>query len=249
MLLDHFATAVESYRPWSSIHAQLSATISEHLNETLPPGYFACPEVRRRHEVDVAVVDDPLAVAATGGSPTAATTLSPTRLGEAAGSSESINVKVLDERGGTKTLVAVIELVSPANKESREGRSLFLGKIEGLIRAGVGVVAVDFVTTSPRSLHRELMLRSGEDDPEADPLSVVSYRLRGDGDRMEIWHRPLHVGVSLPDMAVPLQNGPTMSVPLDELYRDTWRRLRVDFGELRQWLPSDVGGSIQPPPA
>ena len=53
MLFDHFKPPIDDVRPWTSVHARLASQLSDNLNENLPPGYFASPEIRRRHEVAV----------------------------------------------------------------------------------------------------------------------------------------------------------------------------------------------------
>ena len=61
--------------------------------------------------------------------------------------------------------VAVIELVSPGNKDRPEKRNAFVGKCAALLQKGVAVSIVDVVTTRQFNLYAELMAFVGQSDP------------------------------------------------------------------------------------
>ena len=55
-----------------------------------------------------------------------------------------------------RQLVAVIEIVSPANKDRPDKRRAFVGKCGALLRKGVAVSIVDLVTIRHANLYAEL---------------------------------------------------------------------------------------------
>ncbi len=61
--------------------------------------------------------------------------------------------------------MAVIEMVSPANKDRRERRNAFVGKCAALLRAGVSVSIVDVVTARQANLYADLIDFLGQSDP------------------------------------------------------------------------------------
>ena len=54
-------------------------------------------------------------------------------------------------------LVAVVELVSPGNKDRPEHRQAFVTKCAAYLQEQVNIVMVDVVTTRHANLHRELL--------------------------------------------------------------------------------------------
>jgi hypothetical protein len=62
-----------------------------------------------------------------------------------------------------QTLVAAIEIVSPANKDRPEKRNSFVAKCAALLRQGVCVCVVDLVTFRHFNLYTELMAFLGQD--------------------------------------------------------------------------------------
>ena len=77
-------------------------------------------------------------------------------------------------------LVAVIELVSPANKDRPESRQAFVAKCAVLLRKGVAVSIVDLVTTRRFNLYAQLMEFIGHPDRtmsnEEPPIYAASCR-------------------------------------------------------------------------
>jgi len=129
---------------------------------------------------------------------------------------------------GGASLVAAIELVSPANKDRPESRDAFSTKCENYLRDGLGVIVVDVVTERRADLHLVLLDRLNADltaiTPE--PLSVVAYRTQV--DKLDIWREPLAIGDELPTMPLWLKTGPCLAVDLGATYRQTQRSLRIN---------------------
>src|SRR5205085_6794217 len=103
-----------------------------------------------------------------------------------------------------QTLVAAIELVSPANKDRLESRQAFVAKCAALLRKGVAVSLIDLVTVRRFNLYAQLMefirhpdRTMSNDEP---PIYAASCRWVTQGTRalLEAWSHALAVGRPLP---------------------------------------------------
>jgi len=118
-----------------------------------------------------------------------------------------------------RTLVVVIELVSPANKDRPEKRNAFVGKCAALLQKGIAVSIVDVVTTRQFNLYAELMAFLGQADPsmgfDTPGIYAASCRWLMQGERatLQTWSYILTVGQPLPTL--PLWLTSTRVVPLD----------------------------------
>lgn len=132
-----------------------------------------------------------------------------------------------------RTLVAAIEIVSPANKDRPDSREQFVGKVAALLRQDVCVAIVDIVTTRHANLCGELLTRLGQSDPAlADPPMLYAVTLRGRKPPkkrgwLDAWYHPLTVGQPLP--IIPLWLSPDLSIdlPLEPSYQEVCRLLRI----------------------
>lgn len=123
-------------------------------------------------------------------------------------------------------VVAIIEIVSPGNKDSRNAIRAFAEKSAEFLRAGVHLLAVDLFPPSkrdPKGIH-QVIADEFEDaayDPPADkPLTLVSYRAGYDG--LTAYIEPIAVGDTMPDMALFLDRDTFVKVPLESTYHTTW---------------------------
>lgn len=140
-LLDHFHPPLSLQRPWEGFHSAWATAIVAHLNrDLLPPDYFAMPQVSVgvRMESDVATFEKRRP--AQDGNGTVATRVwSPPHPSLSAPvdflALPSFEVQILQEMGGPK-LRGVIELVSPANKESGQSSTGVCGQVRCLSPAG-----------------------------------------------------------------------------------------------------------------
>lgn len=82
------------------------------------------------------------------------------------------------ETSGGPTLVAAIELVSPANKDRPESRKAFTAKCHSYLQAGCGLIVVDIVTNRNSRPFDELLVELLAEPPQSPfgPLTAVSYR-------------------------------------------------------------------------
>lgn len=226
-LRDHFRPPVSKRHSWEGFHGMWPGEIIRQLREQLPPGFIAEPRVHlgALYEVDVSTYesddapDYPPAESANGGTATLAAVAPVVALEAEEDEEYEYEVRVYDvER--ERTLVAAIELVSPANKDRPRKRNAFVAKCAELVRRGVAVSIVDLVTVKNFNLYAELMafMRYANADPmcaNPPPIYAASVRRgpRGEKVLFEAWSRALAVGEPLP--LLPLWLSPEVSVALD----------------------------------
>jgi hypothetical protein len=80
-----------------------------------------------------------------------------------------------------RTLVAAIELVSPANRDRPESRQAFVAKCAALLRKGIALSLVDLVTIRGFSLYAQLMQFIGHPDQTMSSRSHRSTQPRAGG--------------------------------------------------------------------
>src|ERR1700743_641420 len=136
-LRDHFRPPVSRQVSWEEIHGGWPMVIVQQLKTQLPPGYVSGPKVHAGPsvEIDIAAYEQDHAPTnlsagtADGPTPPAAWTATEPSLAieTEIPDDDEYEVRVYDADRG-RTLVAVIELVSPANKDRQEKRNAFVGK-------------------------------------------------------------------------------------------------------------------------
>jgi hypothetical protein len=138
-------------------------------------------------------------------------------------------------------IVAVIEVMSPGNKDSRAAIRDFVDKAIDFLRHGVHLLIVDlFPPTSrdPDGIHKLLWDEIDEDDfalPPGKDRLVASYET---GDLKVAFLTPLAVGDHLPDAPLFVASGVHVLVPLEATYCATWDvspeplRVAVETGEI-----------------
>ena len=226
-LRDHFRPPVSLRASWDSFHGMWPAGIVQYLRTRLPHGYVAAPTTHpgSQIEFDVATFENDTAPRLQGvdgdGDVAVATWAPPTPCVDVeteVPDYDEYSVRIYDAERG-RQLVAVIELVSPGNKERPEKRNAFVGKCAALLQKGVAVSIVDVVTPRQFNLYAELLQFLEQRDPTlVEPLPhlyAVSCRWRPHGKRMRLqtWSHPLVLGQSLPTL--PLWLTGTLAVPLD----------------------------------
>lgn len=135
-------------------------------------------------------------------------------------------------------MVAAIELVSEANKDSKDNRRAFIVKCGSYLQKGVSLVVVDTVTTYSADLHDELcdLIDGAEGLRWTSPsgLSAIVYRATrviGEGGpslSLDVFPYSLGIGEKLP--TVPLWLNHELAVPLElELtYQQACHSLRIE---------------------
>jgi len=122
-------------------------------------------------------------------------------------------------------IIAVIEILSPGNKDSRAALRDFVDKTVDLLRQGIHLLIVDLFPPTrrdPHGIHKAIWDEIEEEDfvfPEGKDRILVSYEA---GDERVAYVEPLGVGDELPNMPLFLASGVYIRVPLEASYRSTW---------------------------
>jgi Protein of unknown function (DUF4058) len=139
-------------------------------------------------------------------------------------------------------VVAVIEIVSPGNKNTRTALHAFVRKASDLIWQGIHLLVIDLFPPSerdPQGIHNEILDEiAGRpfELPADKPLTVVSYRAV---PTKTAYVEPVAVGDDLPGLPIFLTEFDYIPAPLEETYRASWAVFPADFKDL---LESPAGG-------
>src|SRR5262249_45528454 len=139
-LRDHFHLPWSDQNPWEGFHSAWANTMVRHLNLTcLPRRFRAIPQVHLGLfvETDLATFDQESLAGSAARPATVAGTESEQSLWSPPQAVQTLEidlpaqdafeVRILDEQRGMR-LVAVVELVSPGNKDRAEHRQAFVTK-------------------------------------------------------------------------------------------------------------------------
>jgi hypothetical protein len=129
-------------------------------------------------------------------------------------------------------IIAVIEILSPGNKDSRSALRDFVEKIVELLRRGIHVLVIDLFPPTPRDpfgIHKAIWDEIVEEDfqfPEGKDRILASYET---GGRRAAFVEPVAVGDVLPEMPLFLTNDLYVLVPLEPTYQATWEASPEDL--------------------
>jgi hypothetical protein len=228
-LLDHFQDSTGAWHPWESFLSVWACEIAALLNKRLSDRHFATLFLQFSPRISAEVARFESEPEDWPQADNTSSELPPFRIPMPAVYPDDLEVRVHDKDRDAQ-VVAVIELVSPGNKDRPETRRAFAAKCAAYLQRGIGVVTVDIVTSRQFNLHNELVRLLGHaeaflmtDDPV---IYTVAYRpeRRNDVDQIDLWPTPLAVGESLP--IVPLALRGTRAIPLDLDATYTEARLR-----------------------
>jgi Protein of unknown function (DUF4058) len=122
-------------------------------------------------------------------------------------------------------VVAMVEIISPGNKNNLNGLNAFVRKAREALAAGIHLLFVDLFppsTHTPQGIHGAVW---GEDSGEGyalsenKPLTCVAYIGGADA---EAFIEPVAVGDVLPDMPLFLTPEVYVLVPLEATYQSAW---------------------------
>jgi hypothetical protein len=123
-------------------------------------------------------------------------------------------------------VVAVIEIVSPGNKHSRNALRTFVRKASDLIFQGIHLLVIDLFPPSerdPQGIHKAIWDEIGGrpfELPWDKPLTAVAYRAV---PTKAAYVEPLAVGDDLPALPIFLTaDDDYIPAPLEETYRASW---------------------------
>jgi hypothetical protein len=125
-------------------------------------------------------------------------------------------------------LVALLEIVSPANKDRASRVDDFVEKAESAFAAGVHLLLVDLFPPGPHDsegMHGAVLARLEDaresyDLPANEPLTLASYVA---DVPMDVYVEHLAVGASMSDMPLFLDPDRYVNVPLESTYQAAYR--------------------------
>jgi hypothetical protein len=226
-------------------HQRWTLAISDALNAgPLPPGYFALVEQKTGGpEPDVVTLELNLPPnASTPGGVAIAEAPPKVRFvtrSEAANYARKANRITVRHPDGD--VVAVIEIVSPGNKDSRHAIHAFARKAIAFLQAGIHLLIVDLFPPSrrdPQGIHKVIWDRIRDEPfqlPPDKPLTAAAYAA---GTETVAYVEPLAVGDLLPDMPIFLTADRYVPCPLEATYQTAW-----------SLFPAPLKGPLESPPA
>ena len=122
-------------------------------------------------------------------------------------------------------IIAVIEIVSPGNKDSRHALREFVEKMADFLSQGVRVMVIDLFPPTPRDpygIHKAIWDELLEEDfafPQGKNRIVALYQTAGE---YAAYVEPVAVGEFLPEMPLFLTNELHVLTPLEPTYQAAW---------------------------
>lgn len=127
-------------------------------------------------------------------------------------------------------LIAILEIISPANKDRARHVEDFADKAASALECGVHVLMADLFPPGafdPNGMHPAVLRRLERSDnpvaydlPEEEPLTLASYAAAA---TVEVYLEHLAVGAPLPSMPLFLRPDRYIDVPLEETYQAAWK--------------------------
>jgi hypothetical protein len=133
-------------------------------------------------------------------------------------------------------IVALIEVISPGNKDRASCVEDFAEKVDSALERGIHVLVADLFPPgehNPQGIHGSIWLRYGAEDyvvPSAQSLTLVSYRAGGVGIEAYVEH--LMVGDPLAEMPMFLTSDFYINIPLEATYQVAYRGVPAFWREV-----------------
>jgi hypothetical protein len=237
-LFDHFHPPLYPNHHWESFHSNWATRIADSIAAQLPPDFQVEEQTHAGpgFEIDVATCKEEAAQTAGG-----TVLLAPPAPAYAppqpdrtipATFPDTFEVRVFSTAEGL-TLVAVIELVSPSNKDRPAERRAFATKCASYLAQGVSLIVVDIVTSRRANMHNEIMrLMEASADLDFPPevhLYATAYRpvRRADQEQLDLWMKLLAVGAPLATLPLRLTGDLFIAVDFEAAYQEACRRRRL----------------------
>lgn len=212
-------------------HTLWLGQIATALNTgVLPSDYYAMAEqVATRRQTDVLTLSA-VTPAARGGGTAVLETAPAVRLrkrAEAPAKRPKMRRRIAVRHITGHTVVAVIELTSPANKGRRESVRAMADKVIGLVEANVQALVLDLLPPGRfdrGGMHGAIWSHfdpAGYMPPPGEPLTLASYRF--DDGEAEAFVEPTAVGRALIDMPLFLNGQRYVNAPLERTYAEAYR--------------------------
>jgi hypothetical protein len=143
-------------------------------------------------------------------------------------------------------LVAILEIISPANKDRTRSVADFAGKIVAALAYGVHALVIDLFPPGPQDsagMHGAIWQRLEKteepyDLPEDDPLTLASYVA---AEPVEIYLEHPAVGAALGEMPLFLRPDRYVNVPLEATYQEAYRSLPAFWRDVLEQPGSNSG--------
>lgn len=143
-------------------------------------------------------------------------------------------------------LVAMLEIVSPANKDRPEGITRFASKAVSALNAGVHLLVVDLFPPGPHDpsgIHGAITGHLWKTDdvydlPANEPLTLAAYEV---GDVIDVYLKHLAVGADLPEMPLFLEGNRYVDVPLEATYQRAYQGVPSIWREVLEAPGSTTG--------
>jgi hypothetical protein len=209
--------------------------LSDRLNAgLLPPGFYSAGEqILGDIEPDVLALkqEHPLGEAALPGPGGAAVAVSehPPRVSHVAAAEEDAYLRKQDHvvvrSAESDQIVALVEIISPGNKDSRHRFEQLLRKVAAALTRGYHLLIIDLHrpgTFDPDGIHAaiwEYLFGQSDAPPDDRPLTLVSYCA---APAPTAYVEPVGVGDILPEMPLFLDADWYVDVPLESTYLETW---------------------------
>jgi len=239
-LFDHFQPPLFPHHHWESFHSNWATRIADGIAAVLPAEFQVEEHTHAGvgFEIDVATFQDQSSPADIASAGSALATLAapayappiPDRTMPAV-FPETFEVRVFSTAAGL-TLVGVIELVSPGNKDRPSERLAFATKCASYLAQGVSLIVMDVVTNRHANLHNEIMHLMEVPDldfPGEVSLYAAAYRpvRRGQHEEIDVWMRPLALSAPLPTLPLRLTGDLFVPVDFEAAYQEACRRRRL----------------------
>jgi hypothetical protein len=125
-------------------------------------------------------------------------------------------------------LVALLEIISPANKDRAATVNDFTAKAADALDSGIHLLVVDLFppgSFDPQGIHGAIRQRLYQFEepyslPADEPLTMASYAA---GRDVEVYLEHFSVGAALPDMPLFLKSDRYVNVPLESAYAEAYR--------------------------
>ncbi len=235
-----------------ALHVTWIGEIHKTLNGgLLPPGYYALPEQHAGR-----TIPDILTLHASPAPPTPLPPLPPATGGVILAEAPPrvrrrhvIEQAALERRRSLAIrhisghrLVALLEIVSPANKDRARNVEDFAAKAAEALSFGVHVLLVDLFPPGPHDpygMHGAICQRLEQSDepydvPAEAPLTVASFAA---GPRVEVYLEHLGVGAALPEAPLFLRPDRYVNAPLESTYQIAYRGMPAFWRDVLEGRP------------
>ncbi len=124
-------------------------------------------------------------------------------------------------------VIAIVEIVSPGNKNNRHGLRALVDKVEEMLHGGIHLLFVDLFPPGPRDpqgIHKAIWDEFMDNEfalPAERRLTLAAY-IGGPWPLPEAFVQPVAVGQALPDMPLFLTPDVYVLVPLETTYAAAW---------------------------